>query len=264
MHGSYKRVKALILQEIYMTRHSLEIFFDIIVFPMMNVILFGLITSFFGEIKEATSAQYLMIGILLWQLVQINQYNITVSTMWSVWSHNLTNIFTAPISAIEYIGSHILASAGKALLIFGILSFGAFLAFDFNILNLGIINLILFFINLSIFAWWLGIIFLGLIFRFGTRIQSIAWGAIFFFQPVTAVFYPVSVLPDILQKIAFALPPTYVFEDARQALTHSGVDVKSALYALFLNLVYAALGLYIFTKLFRKSKTTGQFARNDL
>lgn len=184
--------------------------------------------------------------------------------MWSVWSHNLSNIFVAPISVLEYLGAHILASAVKSLAVFSFLSTCAFLVFHFNILHLGIANLLLAFVNLSLFAWWLGIILLGLIFRFGTRVQSLAWGTIFFFQPLTAAFFPASVLPAILRKIAFALPPTYVFENARTALIKSGVNTSYTLKALALNIVYSIIAVFIFSRLFRKSKITGQFARNDL
>ena len=37
----------------------------------------------------------------------------------------------------------------------------------------------------------------------------------FLIMPLICVYYPVSVLPDWLQVIAWALPPTYVFEGMR-------------------------------------------------
>jgi len=131
-------------------------------------------------------------------------------------------------------------------------------------LHVGTANLVLFFINLSLFAWALGIVLLGLIFRFGTRIQAVAWGVIFLFQPLTATYFPVTVLPPFLRAIAYMLPPTYVFEAARQALHQAGINWKYMTIAFGLNIIYGLLAVSLFKLLFKKSRQTGQFARNDL
>lgn len=264
MSSAVKRINALVLHEFYLTRRSVELLFDILLFPMMNVILFGLITRFMGEGGGAQAGLYLMVGILLWEIVTIVQYNVTVSTLWSVWSHNLTNFFITPTSVPEYMTAHAIAAVLRAILVVTLLSVGTYFVFGFNILQLGWLNLILFFVNLALFAFWLGMILLGLVFRFGTRIQAISWGTIFMFQPLTASFFPVTVLPHALQIVAFALPPTYVFESGRQALTTHAVNWEYIGVAFALNIGYLILAAYIFRYLFRRSKITGQFARNDL
>jgi ABC-2 type transport system permease protein len=262
--GGLQRIRALVMQELFITRQSLEIFMDILIFPLMSVILFGLITNFIGGVQAATNASIFIMGALLWQVVSINQYNVTVSTMWSVWSHNLTNLFIAPISLREYLTAHVLAAGLRTLAVSALLALGIFWFFDFNILQLGAVNLVLFFINLSLFAWWLGIVLLGFIFRYGTRIQAIAWGVIFLFQPITAAFFPASVLSGPLQAVAYSLPATYVFEAAREALAGGGVNWRFAGIAFAMNILYFVLALLLFRQLFRRSKQTGQFARNDL
>jgi ABC-2 type transport system permease protein len=257
-------ILALIRQEAYLTRRSLEIFVDIFFFPMMNVILFGLITSFIGGSAQARNAGFLMIGVLLWEVISINQYNVTVSSLWSLWSHNLTNIFIAPVSIVDYLLSHVVAALVRTALVVTLLAVGTYLAFGFNLLKIGWPNLLLFSLNLSLFGWWIGIILLGLIFRFGTRVQAISWGSLFLFQPLTAAFFPVHVLPVWIQHISYLLPATYVFEAARAALSNPAVDVKSFLIAFGMNLVYFVIAIFVFDRLFRRSKEVGQFARNDL
>ena len=255
---------ALIRQEAYLTRRSLEIFVDIFFFPLMNVILFGLITRFIGGASASRNADYLIIGVLLWEVISINQYNVTVSSLWSLWSHNLTNIFIAPVSIVDYLLSHVVAALVRTTLVVALLAFGTYLAFGFNLLTVGWANLLLFSMNLSLFGWWIGIILLGLIFRFGTRVQAISWGSLFLFQPLTAAFFPVHVLPVWIQHIAYLLPATYVFEAARAALANPAVNWTSTFIALGMNLFYFAIAIYVFDRLFRRSKEVGQFARNDL
>jgi ABC-2 type transport system permease protein len=260
---SWRRVWTIVIHEINVTKRSLEIFFDIFFFPLINLFLFGLISRFISA--SSSNFQFLILGVLLWEIVTIMQYNVTVSTMWEVWSHNLTNIFIAPISISEYLAAHISAGIIKTASVLALLALTADLSFNFNLLDIGIINLIMFGINLAIFAVWVGVILLGFIFRFGTRMAAISWGVIFLFQPLTAAFFPVSVLPHWLQDIAHVFPATYVFEDARKALTnHSGPMFRSFSLILLANLAYAALAAITFKILFEKSKDSGQFARNDL
>lgn len=260
---SIPRIRALTIHQFYVSRHSLEIFFDIVFFPLINIILFGLISKFLSTGQES-SANFLIVGVLLWEIVTIIQYNVTVSALWEVWSHNLTNIFTAPISIAEYMIAHIFSGALKTFCILVLLAGSADLFFHFNLLSVGIINLMFFAINLALFAVWIGIILLGYIFRYGTRMAAISWGLIFLFQPLTAAFFPLSVLPHWLQAIAKLFPATYVFEDARKALSGVGILWRSSFLILLANLLYLFIAIAIFKYLFGKSKETGQFARNDL
>ena len=115
-----------------------------------------------------------------------------------------------------------------------------------------------------IFAFATGIAVIGLIFRFGTRIQALAWGLIAIFQPLSAAYFPVSVLPTGLRYIAYVFPPTLSFEAARYGLLNDHA-VNWTLFGISFaeNLVYLALCVLFFSMLFRRSRDTGQFARNE-
>jgi ABC-2 type transport system permease protein len=119
----------------------------------------------------------------------------------------------------------------------------------------------LYFVNLTLFSLSLGIVILGLIFRYGTRIQAFAWGILPMLQPITAAFYPVSVLPGWLQTVAWLMPPTYVFEAARINITNSQIQWYFLGISLVENVIYFAVAIWVFNVLFRNSKKTGQFAR---
>lgn len=261
--SSLQRLSALIKLELFITRRRLEMIVDTLLFPLINVILFGYIMAYIGS-DGALDGQVFLVGVLLWQMMVIMQYNGTVTTMWNIWSHNLTNIFIAPISSRDYLVAQGLAALIRTLVIGLFLALGAWVVFDFSLLSLGFTNLVLFMCNLLIFAYALGVMFLGVIFRYGVRVQAISWGAIYVLQPLTAAFFPVAVLPSFLQSIAYTLPPTYVFEAARAALVTPSVNWRYAFIAFALNLIYLTLGVLLFLYLFKKSKQSGQFARNDL
>jgi len=258
---SLARIKAMLLQEFFITINSYEVINDIIVYPLWSIIVFGFLTIYLAGVGNEVIATYVLLGTILWQIVNITQYSIAVGTLWEIWSRNLTNIFISPLSNIEYLFSYTVSGIIKSLFVLVIGSVMSYWVFHFNILDLGLVNLFFHFVNLTIFAFAFGIFILGLLFRFGTRIQALSWGLITFFQPLMAVIYPVSVLPMPLQIVARMLPPTYVFEAARVNVVDRSVQWPSVMTAFVLNIVIVAFSVFFFNIMFEKSKKIGQFAR---
>lgn len=257
------RIYALILQEIYITKRSLEVLIDSLWFSALNVILFGYIAQFLAASQIQITGSFLIMGVLFWEVIRINQYSLTLHPLWNIWSRNLSNLFITPLSKEEYILSQIIAAFIKSAFIFLINASIAALLFQYNIFSLGAGNVLFYLINFSLFSWSVGMVIIGLIFMYGTRIQALAWGSIFLFQPLMAVFFPVSILPANLQRVAYLFPPTYFFEAIRGQM--AGFQ-PSSLYlhsAMLLNILYFLLSLALFNFMFKKSQEKGQFAKND-
>jgi ABC-2 type transport system permease protein len=195
--------------------------------------------------------------------MRVTQYSMSLSALWNVWSHNFSNMFIAPLSMVEYVLAQMISGAIKALILFGLVTLIAALLFGFNLATMGPANLTLSFLNLLWFAYSIGLFILGIILRVGTRIQALAWGLVLIFQPLTAAFYPLSVMPPALQSIARAFPPTYVFESARAGLSTPELHLDWMLIAALENVAYFALSLWFFQYMYRRSRETGQFARNE-
>lgn len=260
---SISRIKALVLQELYITRHSLEVIVDLFYFSIVTIIVWGLISNYLSGSLNSQSAHYLLIGMILWEIIRVIQYSISVGALWNIWSRNLSNMFISPLSLTEYIVASLISAISKSLVILIIISIIASFVFRFNILDLGFLNFIMYFINLAAFAWSVGIVVLGFIFRYGTRIQALAWGIVFIFQPLSASFFPVKILPEFLQKVAFLIPATHIFEAARFNLANPATNWTEINIAIIENVIYAIIGIWFFNKMFNKSKETGQFARNE-
>jgi ABC-2 type transport system permease protein len=259
---SLQRIRAMLRQELYITTRAVEVIVDLFFFSAINIIIFGFVSIYLAGSNQL-AASYILMGMILWEVIRVTQYSISFETLWNIWSRNLSNIFVSPISLKEYITAGIIAGAIKAIIIFIMISAVANFFFNFNVFLIGGLNLLLYFINLTIFSWSIGIGVLALIFRFGTRIQAFAWGIIFVFQPLTAAFFPVSVLPDFMQRIAYALPPTYIFEAARGNILNPETNWNYISIAFAENIFYLALAVWFFNLMFNKSKETGQFARNE-
>ncbi len=257
------RMLAIIRQEYYITKRSLEVIIDLFFFSSITIVVFGFVSKFLAGNANATAAYYLLIGLVLWEIVRVGQYSITVSVLWNVWSRNLSNIFVTPITAVEYLLALMLSSVIKSAVVLTILICIVRFVFGFDILRIGFGNLLLHYFNLTLFAWAIGILLTGIIFRFGTRIQALSWGFIFLFQPLSAALFPVAILPSSIQKISHLVPATYVFESARKNLTIPTTDWNSFFIAFVLNCIYLTIAFFFFFFLFKKSRQSGQFARNE-
>lgn len=256
------RILAILEQEVHLTRHSFEIMVDFFFFTFINIIVFGFISTWLAG-SNKLNAQYLITGMIFWNIVSITAFSIAGGSLWDIWSRNLANLFVAPLTMTEYLLAHMLSAFIKALILFVMTVSIAIFFFQFNPFILGMPNIILYFISLTLFGWTLGFFVVGIIFRFGTRIQALAWSIASIFQPLTAAFYPVKILPPFLQTVAYLLPPTYIFEAARKNLSTPGIqwDLIGASYLI--NIIYLLASIIFFKYLYNKSKESGQFAKNE-
>jgi ABC-2 type transport system permease protein len=135
-------------------------------------------------------------------------------------------------------------------------TFLAIAFFGFNVYSLGF-ALAAFFLNLILTSWAVGIVVSGVLLRNGMGAESLAWTLMFVLMPLTCVYYPVSVLPDWLQVIAWALPPTYVFEGMRALLTDQTFRADLMIQALGLNAVWFAAATLAFLALLASARRNG-------
>ncbi|MDP2671454.1 MAG: ABC transporter permease [bacterium] len=257
------RVLGILLQEFYITRRSLEVIVDLFFFSVLSLLAFGFVYLFLGQENSTLAGKYLLLGLIFWEVIRICQFSVTVGALWNIWARNLSNMFITPLSVSEYLFALILSGTIKSLIVFFLVSFISLFLFHFNVFQIGAVTLVFSFINLAIFSWSFGIFMLGLIFRFGTRIQALAWGLVFVLQPLSATFFPVKILPPAMQVLAYSLPTTHVFEMARNSLNNTQVNWAAIGIAFAENIFYFALALWVFSRLFAKSKESGQFARNE-
>ena len=75
--------------------------------------------------------------------------------------------------------------------------------------------------------------------------------------PLSAVFYPVSVLPEWLRPVALATPSAHVFEGMRAALTEGRIAWGHLGWAFGLDLVWLAAMAWLFMWQFRRARERG-------
>lgn len=263
----WSSIAAVLRQELYVTRASLEVIFDIFVFTLANVVLFGFIANYLAKGTSGSNKleiQSLVIAVVFWEVLRINQYSMSVSSMWNVWAHNLSNMFIAPIKVTEYLTAHLIAAVIKSMFILVASTLLVYYVFHINVLSLGIGPVLFTYLNMTIFATAIGLILIGLVFQFGTKVQALTWGTIFMIQPFCAVYFPVKVLPVFLQPIAYLFPATYFFEWLRSLHEKLSYSTTSLMAAFVFNICYLAAACWIFSRMLAAAKRSGQFVRTDL
>ena len=253
-----QRVFALVLRYVYLLKGSWPRILELAYWPSIQIVLWGFISKHFtGEVSGAVEAAgALLAAVLLWDILFRGQLGYAISFLEEMWSRNLGQLFVSPLRPHEMIIALTTISLIRTLI--GVLP-AAFLAiplYAFSIFDLGL-SLLAFFVNLMVTSWALGLMVTGLLLRVGLGAESVVWMVMFLIAPVSAIYYPVSVLPDWLQAVAWALPTAHVFEGMRAVLFDGVFRLDLLAGAMLLNLFYFALGVVIFMWSFRAARQRG-------
>jgi ABC-2 type transport system permease protein len=216
---SARRVAAMILRYWYLLRSSWPRLLELTYWPMVQMLTWGFLQLYVGQNAGffARAGGTFIGAVLLWDIMFRGQLGFSISFLEEMWSRNLANLMISPLKPIEFI----LAMMAMSLirLFFGMVP-ATLLAigfFGFNLYGLGV-ALAAFFLNLILTSWSVGVFVSGVVMRNGLGAENLAWTVMFLLMPLSCVYYPVSVLPHWLQIVAWALPPTYVFEGMRALL----------------------------------------------
>ena len=255
---SLMRILAMLLRQFYLYRGSVLRIIELAYWPIVQVLLWGFITQFFLEHSSwlANAAGALLAGVLLWDVLFRGQLGVSVSFLEEMWARNLGQLFASPLRPTELMAAMMLASMIRTTV--GVLPavLVAWGLYEYSIFSLGF-TLIAFFVNLTVFGWAIGLAVCALLIRFGLSAESFAWAAIFILAPVSAVYYPVSVLPEPIQAIAAFLPSAQVFEGMRAALIEDVFRADLFLRALVLNAIYVTAGAGLFLYAFEVARRRG-------
>ena len=260
----WHRVKALLFRHLYLYRRSLPRIMDIFYWPVMELLLWGFLSLYLAkfDIANFNAVTFLLGGIIFWDLLSQSQRVVSIAFLEEVWERNLLNLFVTPLKMSEFLASTIILGLVRIFVVSIVMAGLAFLFYSFNIFTFGL-TLIPFMANLLLFGWILGLFTTAIILRYGSSAQVLAFGLIFLLQPFSAVFYPVSVLPQGVQYVANILPSTHVFEGMRAVIQTGSLPMSHFLWAIFLNFIFLGLVLIYFYRMFAWVKKSGKLMKLD-
>ncbi|MCX7974381.1 MAG: ABC transporter permease [Candidatus Aminicenantes bacterium] len=258
----FNRIWALFLRHIYLYPRSFSRLMELFYWPFLDLVVWGFISLYlmrFGR-NMPNFVAFLLGALILWDILFRSQQGISVSFLEDIWARNLLNLFVSPLGAGEYIFALMLFSGAKVLMAGTIMALLAWFLFSFNLFILGL-SLVGFILGLVAMGWAIGLLTLSLILRFGQQAEILAWGIAFLFQPVSAVFYPLSVLPNWLQQIARFVPSAYVFEGMREVILNGQVSFRHLFLCFLLDAFYLGLAFLFYRRVFRIVREKGLLAK---
>jgi len=254
-----QRIGVLVLRYVFIYRRSPIRLIEVLFWPTMSLLLWGFITIFIQRAAEGDLTRFItfLIGAMIcWDILFRAQQGVSLSFLEDVWARNLLNIFCAPIRLSEYVLATFLFGLLRVSLTLLFLCLLAWLLYHFNFFALGV-ALVPFIANLLLLGLTIGILTIAIILRFGHGAEPFAWALPFLLQPFSAVFYPVSVLPDVMQKVAWAIPCTYVFEGMRQVIRDGTLPWQTLAWAIGLNSLYLAAAMSLLIHVFNVARDRG-------
>lgn len=260
---SLRRIWAVYIRHAYSLKHSLPGVFDMLFWPAMDLLLWGLLTLFITrqDVDLPVAVGFLIGGVLLWDIVFRSNLGIGITFLDDTsWTHNVLNLLVSPLRPAEYIAGAVAWSLSKVLAGWAVMVVIAWALFSFSAIDLGF-PLAMFVLALMVFGTAIGMIVLGIILRFGPGADIMAWGLAVLLMPISAVFYPVDVLPAWAQAIARALPTSYVFEGMRTVLAGGPTPWRDLGLAFALDAVYLTAGLAFARSMFGVLRRRGYVTR---
>ena len=147
----------------------------------------------------------------------IYQSQIAMSTgfLEETWTRNLLNLMVTPLREVEYVAG--VALFGMVKLVLGCRRDGARRARVLLVPHVvarasGLIPIAA---VLLVVGWAISLFVIGLVLRFGTGAEALAWGVMFVLLPLSGVFYPTDALPAFCDRSPTAADDARVRRAAR-------------------------------------------------
>jgi len=258
------RINAVIVRHLYEARRNFDRLTDLIWWPVLDIVMWGFFTIYLAHSSrlQPNVVSCLLGAVILWGTFYGFQRDMAVGFIDELWCRNLINLFSTPLTLSEYMVGLIGVCLLKVMVGLCAASAVAWAAYSFDIVP-WLPMFIPYMANLLFFALALGIAITGLIFRYTTKIQALAWSFAGLLMPASCVMYPMSSLPRWMRAIAWMLPTAHSFEGMRQVLAGKGFSPQHFWWGAGLNAIYFVLAIGFFGWIFEQARTRGLLVKMD-
>src|SRR5688500_6466673 len=182
---SWLRIRAVARRHAYVLQRAPQRWFDVVVWPVVDAVLFGAIGVYFSRQSGVgdRGVGFLLAGILLFHVVFQAEISLATGFMEETWSRNLLNLMVTPLREVEYVAGVVLFGLLKLALGVTTVALVAFALFAFNITDIGL-ALIPMIAVLLLVGWSVGLLVIGLILRVGQGAEILAWGLLAMVLPL--------------------------------------------------------------------------------
>jgi ABC-2 type transport system permease protein len=255
---NFNRVFAMVYRYTINLRHNFDRLSDMFYWPALDLFVWGLTGLYFARLSSqfSHSTEIILTGVIFWIVIWRAQYEITTNLLSEMWDYNLVNVFMSPLTVIEWIIAVMIYGFFKMIVSISFSAMLAFFIYGYSVFTYGF-YLLPIILSLLLTGWVAGFIVAGFIIRYGTKIQTTAWMGVSIIAPFSALYYPVSILPQWAQKISIFIPSSYIFENMRQVLLKGTISYDKLIISFLLNIAYLVFSISFFVWMFKKSRKLG-------
>ncbi len=208
---------------------------------------------------------YLVIGTLIWRYLSLIFYWITDVIGMERWEGTIEYTLMAPIRRIPHMAGQTLWAVIYSMLSTAVILVVTVAIFHIDLSQANLLGGVVMMLAGSLSFIGVGVMGSVLPLLFPERGSQMTHVIIAVLLLVSGVYYPVDVLPGLLQKLAVYSPATYVLDGTRKALLEGAPTSQLWPYiwpALLMGIVAIPLGLWVFGLAERYAKRTGKLHRN--
>jgi len=250
---------AIALRHIRVLQRDVNFLLMYFYWPLLDILTWGFLGSWIGKSQMTGFQHYELIallGVVLWGVVGRGCNFMVFAFTEELWSYNLINLCSLPLSLAEWIGGIVVfyMIMMSATSLFCIAAAG--LLYDISLWQF-VSTFLLFTPPLIASAIWIGFTSLQLVVMLGKRGMELAFVVTWFLLPFSGAYYPISVLPAWGQMFSACLPISYVFEGVRNYVTYQQDPTMYLLKGYALAIPYAIIAVSGFVYCFNRSKRKG-------
>lgn len=261
---NFSSIWAMVLRHLRLWKRDMNLVMMTLYWPLLDVLIWGFLGTWMQQVQGngQNFEMVFLLGILLWQVVARTAIWISASFDEEIQAYNLINLFTMPLSIIEWLAGVIIFAFFVSLAT-AIYCIGLIMCFYTISLWKMISMFALFAPGLFISSIFIGLLGLQVLVTGGKRAREViyifAWAA----APFCSAFYPREVLPQWAKVVSYCLPMSYIFEAMRSYLLHGSNPWPSILFGTSMAIIYAAIAMVMLIYLFNKSKQKGLARLSD-
>ncbi|HPH95442.1 MAG TPA: ABC transporter permease [Anaerolineaceae bacterium] len=208
---------------------------------------------------------YLLIGTLVWRFLSTIFYWITNLIGIERWEGTIEYTLMAPVRRITHMAGQTFFAISYSLFFTGMVLLATALVFKIDLSKANLLGGTLMLLAGSFSFVGIGVMASVLPLLFPERGEQMTHVFIALLLLVSGIYYPVDVLPPVLQKLAVLSPATYVLEGTRRTLLEGlpTWDLWQYIWpVLLMGAVLIPSGLWVFSMAERYAKKTGKLHRN--
>ncbi len=208
---------------------------------------------------------YLVIGTLVWRYLSLIFYWITDVIGMERWEGTIEYTLMAPVRRVTHMAGQTFFAVIYSLIFSGMILAVTVVLFDIDMSKANLFGGVLMLIVGSLSFIGVGIMGSILPLLFPERGSQMTHVIIAVLLLVSGVYYPISVLPDLLQQMAVLSPATYVLDGTRLAFLEGLPTAQLWPFiwpTLIMGLIAIPVGLWVFGLAEKYAKRAGKLHRN--